>query len=215
MSCSRFRGSFRRQRSSSVRMDAGVSARQRSPIGLVLQNADERVRHRVAVKWRGGPPASRKARTRTPRCRCACRPPGRAPARGSCRPAFRECARPPCRRASPTAAASDHRPRIRAIVFARPKSSTFARTSLDGTPAAFAAFAARCWPASDRDGRSLSRAPRRAPRRSDARSRAPRRSAAARAPGDRRASALRPARGPAPSRRRFPPVRRSRRCADD
>ena len=34
--------------------------------------------------------ASRTARSRTPRCPRACRPPGRAPARGSCRPASRE-----------------------------------------------------------------------------------------------------------------------------
>ena len=197
MSRSRRPGSFCRHRAAACGR-RGVVGRQRGPVRLALEDARERVGHRVALERAVGPSASRTARSRTPRCPCACRPPARAPAPGSCRPACRGSARPPCRRASRTAAASGHRSRSDApSVLARPKSSTFARTSLDGTPARSQRSAARCWPASDRDGRSLSRAPRRAPRRSGARWRALRRSAAARARGDRRASAPRRARGPA------------------
>ncbi len=97
------RGSFRRHRSSSVRMDAGVAAGSAVQSGSRSRMLTKRVGHRVAGETPGGPPASRTARTRTPRCRCACRPPARAPARGSCRPASRECGLRPCRRASPTA----------------------------------------------------------------------------------------------------------------
>ena len=65
--------------------------------------------------------ASRRARSRTPRCRCACRPPARAPARDSCRrpcrgsrPArrlgARRSGRTPTRRRSPPSPARSRAP---------------------------------------------------------------------------------------------------------
>ena len=140
ISCSRVRGSFRRQRSSRVRIGRWCRGGQRGPIGLVLENADERVRHRLAVKGAAAGQHLVEDARRTPRCRCACPRRGRAPARGSCRPVFRGCARPPCRRTSRTAAGPDHRPDRRPWSCARPKSSTFARASLDGGPDAVVAL---------------------------------------------------------------------------
>ena len=76
------------------------------------------------------PSAFRRARTRTPRCRCACRPPVRAPARDSCRPRCRESRPRAFRRPSSSATASDRGRRPSpAIAFARPKSSTFTTPS--------------------------------------------------------------------------------------
>ena len=50
MSCSRFRESLRRHRSSSLRTTRWV-ARQRDPVGIPLEDADEGVGHRVALEW--------------------------------------------------------------------------------------------------------------------------------------------------------------------
>ena len=63
----------------------GHRRRQRLPVRLALDHRGNRVRDGGPPK-RHAPSASRRARSRTPRCRCACRPPCRAPARGSCRP---------------------------------------------------------------------------------------------------------------------------------
>ena len=58
--------------------------RQRRPVGLAPDDRRDRVRDGLAANG-ARPSASRRARSRTPRCRCACRPPCRAPAPGSCR----------------------------------------------------------------------------------------------------------------------------------
>ena len=63
------------------------------PVRLALENLRDRVRDRVAGETRRARSTSRTARSRTPRCRCACRPACRAPARGSCRR--------PCRGSTP------------------------------------------------------------------------------------------------------------------
>ena len=106
-----------------------------------------------------------------PDVRFACRPPDRAPARGSCTAGVPSMT-PSCRvrRASLYGDSRQVMLRPPVIVFAKPKSSTFTRTSPDGTPARWRRFAGRCWPASDRGERCLSRAPRRARRRSGAQS---------------------------------------------
>ena len=74
------------------------------------------------------PSAFRRARSRTPRCRCACRPPCLAPARGSCTPRVPRIM-PASRRIAPSSSATATRPdptRLRrSRAFASPKSSTF------------------------------------------------------------------------------------------
>ena len=82
--------SFSRQRWSNRRMLAGVCAGRRVPVGFAFEDRRDRVGDRLARETPAGPSASRTPRSRTPRCRCACRPASHAPARDSCRR--------PCRR---------------------------------------------------------------------------------------------------------------------
>ena len=147
MSCSRFRGSLRRHRSSSLRMDGGCRDRQRDPIRIALEDADERVGHRVALERRApgqhlvehasecpdvGAVVDRLA-TRLLRTHVGRRA-EHASVRRAVERAERFLAGPPSNPAR--------------IGFASPKSSTFARTIAGGLAAS-----GRCWPASDRDGR--------------------------------------------------------------
>ena len=72
---SRCRRSFSRQRCSSVRIGGGTSAGSAVPVRLELRStAPSMSRHVLAVERRACPSASRTARSRTPRCRCACPP---------------------------------------------------------------------------------------------------------------------------------------------
>ena len=48
---------------------------QSAPVGLALEDRRDRVGDRLARETPAGRSASRTARSRTPRCRCACRPP--------------------------------------------------------------------------------------------------------------------------------------------
>ena len=52
----------------------GVRRRQRRPVRLALENRGDGVRDRRRPRTPGAPSASRRARSRTPRCRRACRP---------------------------------------------------------------------------------------------------------------------------------------------
>ena len=131
MSRTRRPGSFCRHRRSELADCFGSRGWQRRPFRFPFEDVERTYRTSCRRRTAARPPASRRARTRTPRCPCACRPPGRAPAPGSCRPACRECVRPRCRRTSLMVPASDPPRDRRAIGLARPKSSTFARTSLD------------------------------------------------------------------------------------
>ena len=147
---------------------AGRSSRARD------RGCDANVSVIVAPSNADAPSASRTPRSRMPRYPYACRPPTRAPARGSCRPACRGSDPPRCRRANLMAGR-----RIRGEVdchrLGQAEVEHLCAHVAGQTPGR--ALAARCWPASDRDGRCPSRARPRAPRRPGAQSRAPRRSA--------------------------------------
>ena len=69
ISRSRRRGSFSRQRRSSLRIGAGVAAGSALHSGSLRDHDAERLRHVVAVERPRGRSASRRARSRTPRCR--------------------------------------------------------------------------------------------------------------------------------------------------
>ena len=115
---------------------------QGAPVRFPLDDSRQHVGHGVTVERRAGRSASRRARSRTPRCRSACRPPGRAPAPGSCRPPCRGSR--PSRVAARSAWVTATRPRPRrhgAAAFASPKSSTF--TTPSGRILMFAGFRSR------------------------------------------------------------------------
>ena len=160
--------------------------------------------------------ASRRARSRTPRCRCACRPACRAPARGSCTPA--------CRRSGPSSSVgSEQRSADCDIASAvRRRSERLRQPEVEHLHLRrlrvilmLAGFRSR-WtmPLLVRGVERLGDLPRRSASAS-ASGRRPSRASSAVRESCRPASALRPAPSPARRRRRRLRARESWRCADD
>ena len=131
-SASRRRRSFSRQRRSSRRIAAGVFGGSALQSGSRSDHARQRRRSPRRRRTRGGRSASRRARTRTPRCRRACRPAFpracsgrhvRGGAEDHAHPGHQRRARD--RRRVARAAARRRRSRRRLSALASPKSSTF------------------------------------------------------------------------------------------
>ena len=194
---------------------AAISGSPASPCGRLLKSGSrsrtgDQYRHIVSARERArARSASRTARSRTPRCRSACRPPARAPAPGSCRRRSRGSCRHACRRRSvrvrdslgADAVAGDRlrQPEVEHlhVPVGRDLDVRRLQVAVDD-------------PLLVRGFERLGDLPR-------DRERLCERQAAARARSAScpRASRPRPAPAPAPGRRRTPRRRRSRRCADD
>ena len=78
---------------------------ERAPVGLPVEDRDQRVARRLAAEGRAARTGFRRGSSRTPRCRCAGPRPDHGPARGSCRPVSRGWRLPASRRCQ---AASAH-----------------------------------------------------------------------------------------------------------